>query len=205
VTSSARNWTVFLAATVVSSLAFAAYLAAVGVSDENVLTVLRWSARISFLLLMLVFVARPMQQLLKKPWTARLLRNRRLVGIAFAGIHTAHLGFIFFRGRVSDEFDFTPTENLPGALVYLVILVMLITSWNSTARRIGQRNWKILHTVGLYILFIAFTVQIRPASPDSATPINWLLLGIAIAALLVRLVAYVCRRPRQQLKNRGDG
>jgi DMSO/TMAO reductase YedYZ heme-binding membrane subunit len=73
---------------------------------------------------------------------------------------------------------------------------MLVTSWNSTARRIGQRNWKILHTVGLYILFIAFTVQIRPVLPDSATPLSWLLLGIAIAALLVRLAAYVYRRPR---------
>lgn len=196
VTSSAKNWTVFLAATGVSSLVYAAYLAVVGLNEDNVLTVLRWSARISFLLLMLVFVARPLQQLLKKPWTATLLRNRRLVGIAFAGVHTAHLGFIFFRERVSDEFDFTPTENLTGALVYLVILAMLVTSWNSTARRIGQRNWKILHTVGLYILFIAFTVQVRPVLPDSATPISWLLLGIAIAALLVRLAAYVYRRPR---------
>jgi DMSO/TMAO reductase YedYZ heme-binding membrane subunit len=173
-----------------------AYLAAAGMTEENILSVLRWSARAAFLLLMLVFVARPLQHLLKKPWTAKLLRNRRLIGIAFAGLHTAHLGFILLRGRISEDFVFDPTENLAGTLVYTVILAMLVTSWDSTTRLLGRRNWKILHTVGLYVLFVAFTDAVRPYSLASAAPINWLLLAIAVSALLIRLAAYPKRRLR---------
>ena len=194
VTSNQKNWSVFLGAIIFSSLAYAAYLSVAGFTEANVLAVLRWSARAAFLLLIVVFVARPLQQLLRKPWTAKLLRNRRLIGIAFAGVHTAHLGFIIYRGQISDEFIFNPGENIPGGLVYLVILAMLVTSWNTTARLLGQRNWKTLHTIGLYVLFVAFTNAVRPETLESATPINWLLLATAIAALLIRLLALANRR-----------
>jgi DMSO/TMAO reductase YedYZ heme-binding membrane subunit len=197
VTSSRKNWSVLLGSIALSSLAYVAYLAAVGLSEENLLTVLRWSARAAFLLLMVVFIARPLHQLLKKPWTAKLLRRRRLLGIAFAGLHTAHLGFIVYRARISEDFVFNPAENLAGALVYTVILAMLVTSWDSTTRLLGRRNWKILHTVGLYALFIAFTDAVRPYSLASATGINGLLLGIAIAALLIRLAAYLQKQRRE--------
>ena len=197
VTSNQKNWSVFLATTVVSTLLYSAYLAAVGVTEENILTVLLWSARASFLLLMVVFVARPLQQLLKQPWTANLLRNRRLIGIAFAGLHTAHLGFIFARGQVNDDFVLRASDNLGGTFVYTVILVMLATSWNSAARLLGRRNWKYLHTAGLYILFVAFTNTVRPLSLESPA-INWLLLGIAIAALLIRIAAYAGSRAGDQ-------
>lgn len=193
-TNNQKNWTVLLSAIAVSALAYSAYLAGVGTSEEHVLTLLRWSARASFLLLMLVFVARPLQQLLRKPWTAKLLRNRRLIGIAFAGLHTAHLGLIVYRERISEDFVFRATDNLSGALVYSVILIMLVTSWDSTTKLLGRRNWKILHTVGLYILFVAFTDAVRPYSLDDATPINWLLLAIAILSLLIRITAFAKRQ-----------
>lgn len=188
----------FLGATGLSTLVYAAYLGSVGANEENVLTILRWSARLSFLILMLVFVARPLQQLLKKPWTAKLLRQRRLLGIAFAGLHTAHLGFIIYRGRISDEFVFRATENLAGAMVYTVILLMLVTSWDSPARMLGRRNWKILHTIGLFALFAVFIFFVRPKSLETATPISWLLLAIALGALTIRVLANLKRRQQTQ-------
>ncbi len=195
-TSNQKNWSVFLGTIAASGICCAAWLGAMGVTEDHVLVVLRWSARAAFVLLMLVFVARPLQQLLRRPWTATLLRNRRLLGIAFAGMHTAHLGLIFYRSRISDEFVFRAADNLPGTLTYTVILAMLATSWDAPTKRLGRRNWKLLHTAGLYFLFVAFTAAVGPESIESAQPVNWLLAGIAVAALFVRLLAFARSRQR---------
>ena len=197
-TNNQKNWSVFLGTIGLSTLVYVAYLGSIGTSEENVFSVLRWSARLSFLALTLVFVARPLQQLVKKPWTAKLLRRRRLIGIAFAGLHTAHLGFIIYRGRISDEYVFRAADNLAGTVGYVVILLMLITSWDSTARMLGRRNWKVLHTIGLFGLFAAFTNFVRPASLETATPISWLLLAIALGALTIRVLANLKQRQQTQ-------
>ena len=105
-TSNQRNWLIFLSAFAATALASIAFLSAVGVNDENSRIALRLSARIAFVILLVVFVARPLQQLFTTPFTAKLLRNRRLFGVAFAGIHTAHLGLIFHHLRVVPDFDF---------------------------------------------------------------------------------------------------
>jgi DMSO/TMAO reductase YedYZ heme-binding membrane subunit len=195
-TSNLRNWTVFFGAIAATSLAAAAYLALAGSHDEAILITLRLSARVAFIVLLIIFVARPLQQMFRTPFTASLLRNRRLLGIAFAGIHTAHLGLIIYRSRVVETFDFTVSANLPGAFSYTVILVMFLTSFNATAKMLGPKNWRILHKVGLYWLFIAFTQTQLPDSLDELNNINWMLLVLIAAALVIRLTAYLAKRQR---------
>lgn len=195
--SNARNWSVFFGAIAVTGLASVAFLALTGVNDDNLLVALRVSARAAFIVLLLVFVTRPLQQMFRTAFTARLLRNRRLFGIAFAGIHTAHLGLIIYRARVIETFEFTPADNLPGAFTYAVILLMFVTSFNAAAKRLGPRNWRILHKVGLYWLFIAFTQTQLPESLDHLDGVNWALLALIAAALIVRLTAYFSERQRR--------
>lgn len=195
-TSNSRNWTVFFGAIAVTGLTGAAFLAVAGVSDENLRVALRVSARAAFIVLLLVFVARPLQQMFRTPFTARLLRNRRLLGIAFTGIHTAHLGLIIYRARVIDSYDFTIAANLPGALTYTVILLMFVTSFNATAKLLGPRNWRVLHKLGLYWLFVAFTQTQLPDSIDHLDGVNWAMLVLIAAALVTRLTAYFAQRQR---------
>ena len=142
-TSNQKNWAVFFAATGMVGAAAAAVLGAAGNTDDNIALTLRASARAAFLVLLLVFVARPLHQLLVSPGTSALLRNRRLLGVAFAGIHTAHLGLILYRDYAVPEFEFSVRDNLPGGLTYLLIYLMLITSFDRPARAIGRTNWKI--------------------------------------------------------------
>jgi hypothetical protein len=193
-TSNQRNWAVFFAAAGLTAALAAAYLGLAGISDENLRLLLRLSARVAFFVLLVIFVARPLQQLFATPATARLLKNRRLLGVAFAGIHTAHLALIIYRVNQVPDDSFNALENLPGAATYLVIYLMLITSFDAPARAIGRKAWKILHKVGLYLLFGAFLQTQLPRSLDGLAEVNWWLISLATVAIVIRLTAFLARR-----------
>ena len=197
-TSNTRNWLVFGGSMLVTLAASAVYLAFAGVSDETVRLLLRITPRLAFPLLLLVFVARPLRQLVATPLTAALLKNRRLLGIAFAGIHTAHLLLILYRSHAVPDFDFRVTSNLAGTFVYLVILVMFATSFDGIARALGPRNWRRLHTAGLYVLFVAFVDAFRPRTIDEILSIYGVFAALAVAALVVRVLAFARRRASRQ-------
>ena len=196
-TSNQRTATAYLGATVLTCICAAAYLLTAGIDDESIKLALRISGRVAFAVLIVVFAARPLQQLLKKPWTAKMLRNRKLFGVAFAGIHTAHLGLIFMRANHIPEFNVA--LNLPGGTVYAFMFLMLITSFSGPAKAIGPKAWKVLHKLGLFVMFYGFSRSQMPASIDELKLVNALLLVLAAAALVLRIVVFFrSRRPQPQ-------
>lgn len=102
----------FFTAVTLTGLIGVTFLGTAGNSGENLFVVLRLTALSAFIVLLVVFVARPLQQMFRTPMTISLLRNRRLLGIAFAGIHTVHLGLIIYRARVIESFEFSIAANL---------------------------------------------------------------------------------------------
>jgi DMSO/TMAO reductase YedYZ heme-binding membrane subunit len=197
--SNQRTATTFIGATALTSIAAAAYMAIAGADDESIRLALRVSGRIAFAVLIVVFAARPLQQLLKAPWTAKLLRNRKLLGVAFAGIHTAHLGLILMRMNQLPDFSVSFEKNYLGMFVYAVIFAMLITSFDGPARALGKKKWKALHKVGLFILVAAFTDSQRPQSMDQLELINGLLIAMAAVALAIRIAAFLANRKKSKL------
>ena len=193
--TSGTTWFVFLAAAAVTAGVAAFALATGPGGDDAVRGTLRGSAHAAFLVLLVVFVARPLQQLLRRDWTRALLKNRRLLGVAFAGIHTAHLGLIVYRDRVSPAFDFAPGENIAGAIVYGFLLLLFVTSFDGPTRALGPRRWRALHKTGLYVVFAAFLPTLVPRTEAEAFGPNGLLLGLAVLAVAIRLMAW--RRGRQ--------
>lgn len=191
--SNGKNWTVFFASLGAGLLGSWALLNAVATTDDSVRETLRFTARVAFLLLLIVFVARPAQQLFRTPFTAKLLRRRRLLGIAFTGMHTAHLLLIFYRTQINADFVLA-TNNIPGAIVYLFIYAMFATSFDTTTRMLGPKNWKRLHTIGLYVIFVAFAQDEIPRSLDSAESAHWIITALAVAALLLRVLPLLKRR-----------
>jgi len=194
--SNQRTAAAFVSATALTGIAAAAYVAIAGVGDESLLVALRVSGRVAFVVLLVVFAARPLQQLLKAQWTAKLLRNRRLLGVTFAGIHTAHLGLIMMRVNQLPDFDVSFEKNLFGMFVYAVIFAMLITSFDGPARALGRKSWKILHKVGLFFLVAAFTDSQLPQSLDQLELANGLLLALAALALVIRITAFLTNRKK---------
>ena len=194
--SNQRTAAAFVSATALTGIAAAAYVAIAGVGDESLLVALRVSGRVAFVVLLVVFAARPLQQLLKAQWTAKLLRNRRLLGVTFAGIHTAHLGLIMMRVNQLPDFDVSFEKNLFGMFVYAVIFAMLITSFDGPARALGRKSWKKLHKVGLFFLVAAFTDSQLPQSLDQLELANGLLLALAALALVIRITAFLTNRKK---------
>jgi DMSO/TMAO reductase YedYZ heme-binding membrane subunit len=193
-----RTATSFLGSTALTGAAAAAYMMVAGADDESIRLALRISGRVAFVILLVVFAARPLQQLLKAPWTAKILRNRRQLGVAFAGIHTAHLGLILMRVNQLPEFGVSFEDNLLGMFVYAVIFAMLVTSFDGPSRAIGRKAWKALHKAGLFILVAAFTDSQLPRSMDELGPVNGTLIVLAAIALLIRIAAFLANRKKPQ-------
>ena len=198
-TSNQRNWTVFLTTMGVALAVSFAVLAVAGKNEENIRSLLRMTARLAFLLLLVVLVARPLRQLVKTPGTLTLLKNRRSLGVSFAGMHTAHLALIMTLAYRVPAFELNWITRLPGMATYMMIYLMLITSFDRPARAIGKKRWKVLHKVGLYWLFIAFAQRELPRSLDNVDPVIWLLTALITAALVIRITAFfVTRRSTPQ-------
>jgi sulfoxide reductase heme-binding subunit YedZ len=189
-----RTGTTFVVATILTVLSAPLYSAVAGFDDEALKAILRYSGRIAFVFLIIVFAARPLQELLHSRWTAQLLRNRRQLGVAFAGIHVGHLILIGVRVHESPELDLVDILSVSGVVIYTVILAMLITSFTGPARRLGRRAWNILHTVGLYILFMGFLLSQVPDSPEQTGIANLALITLAAIALALRVSAFFRRR-----------
>jgi DMSO/TMAO reductase YedYZ heme-binding membrane subunit len=189
-----RTATTYLASVALTGLVAVALYRMDGYSLESLDFTLRASGRVAFLVLILVFAARPLRALLQKPWTGKLLRNRRQWGVAFAGIHTAHLGLIFYKTQVVPDFALRAILNLPAAVVYGLMLAMLVTSFSGPARAIGPKAWKVLHKSGLFVLFFAFLQSQIPRQLDQLETANGLLIGLAVLAMALRVGAFVKRR-----------
>lgn len=193
-TSNQRNTAVLLASSAAVALAATAWFGIAGLDEESLNLALRLSARVAYLLLLVVFVARPLHQMFSAPQTARLLRNRRSFGIAFAGVHITHFGLLLVKQQVVQEFQLLVLPNAFGAFIYLVILAMLITSWNAPARAIGARAWQVLHKTGLYVLFVAFAQAVLPYPGEPWESINWGFIVLIGLAVVIRLTAFLAQR-----------
>ena len=191
--SAGKNWAVFLSFTLLTVIVAVAWLSSVDLMDDNIRLAVRHSAKLAFALLILVIAARPLRQLLQKPWTARLLQNRRLIGVAFAGTMTGHLALIIFRFSYSPELTYPLSGLIVGGGAYAMIYLLFITSFNGPTRALGPRRWKILHRTGLVWTGLIFGVP-RPLSEISDP--EYLMLGIPLMfALAIRFLAW--RRSKQ--------
>lgn len=191
--SSQRNWLVFGCAVLVTAAPALACLAAAEAADAAIVVVLRASAQAAFLVLLLVFVARPLRQLRATPLTLALLRQRRLLGVAFTGVQATHLGLIALRARLSPDAGFGVAEIVPGGLVYLMIVLMFVTSFDTPAQALGPGRWRALHKIGLYVVFAAFLPTLVPESRGELLGPNGALASLAVAAIGIRIMAQVKR------------
>lgn len=122
---------------------------------EGWLHAARYTARFSFLVFTIVFVARPWHQLWPSPTTRWAVRNRRSLGLAFATAHFIHL-YALTRFSVLAERMPSAVTLVFGGAAYVLLAAMVATSNEASVRGLGARNWKRLHTAGMYWLWFIF-------------------------------------------------
>ncbi|MBX7059550.1 MAG: hypothetical protein K1X75_15915 [Leptospirales bacterium] len=171
-------------------------------SEWNELTLrqaLRGTARISLLLFLPVFIAGPWRRRQANSLNGWLLKERRYLGLSFAVSHGIHLCTILLITASIYDWDLLKANTLVtyigGGLTYLFILLLALTSNNAAYRSLGSRNWKILHSIGIYLIFLIFLVSYGPKAilkaPWKSGPEI-----VLLAALALRLADAWRRRKR---------
>ena len=161
-----------------------------GFEVEGVRMVIRFTAKTSLLFFCLAFSAGALWRLWPNTWTHWQRRNRRYLGVSFAGSHAIHLIAVTAFAAMDPAGFAAATSKASyifGGIGYAFIAAMTATSFGNTARAIGPRAWRILHLTGGYFLWAQFMVSFGKRVPDM--PLHALFLVPLIAVMVVRLTA----------------
>ena len=147
--------------TILSILLFIAIFYTNGFNEESTRLVIRLTARFAVIFFCLAFGASAFHNWLKMSFSWWLFMNRKFWGISFAYIHLVHLGFLFLLQNsfhpVFEQADVT--SLLGGGLAYVFLILMLLTSFPFFANKISKANWKRLHTLGGYWIWLIFMIS----------------------------------------------
>ncbi len=161
-----------------------------GLDVGGVRMVIRFTARTSLLFFCLAFSASALWRLWPNTWTHWQRRNRRYLGVTFAGSHAIHLIAITVFAAIDPAGFAAATSKASyifGGIGYAFIVAMTATSFSRTAKAIGPRAWRILHLSGGYYLWFQFMVSFGKRVPDM--PLYALFLVPLFAVMAVRLAA----------------
>ncbi|MCE1117169.1 MULTISPECIES: ferric reductase-like transmembrane domain-containing protein [Pseudomonas] len=193
------GWKLFAILAAMILLMTAAVLAAYPPGAEGLRSAIRATARSSFVLFLLTFLASSMVTLLPGAASRQLLRERRYLGLAFAFSHTVHGVLIYRYAQHFPELFWagrTALANLPGSLGYLFILLLALTSFKAPAHWLGPRLWKGLHSTGAWVLAAVFCLSFYKRIPlGGGYPLAFALMFAAIALKLIAKAALQLRRP----------
>jgi methionine sulfoxide reductase heme-binding subunit len=155
----------------------------------------RFTARWSSLWFLAAWTASSLAKLWPGGWRTWALFNRRGIGLGFAAAHFIHAGF-FLTAILALGAPSTLATILGGGLGYVFVALMALTSNDWSMRRLGPKNWRLLHTIGGgYIAFvIAFTYYGMLERRPEIAAIGLAFVGAAIA---LRVAAWLkARQPR---------
>jgi len=158
--------------------------------SEHVGFMLRVTARAAFGLLLLAYIARPLQQLTGK---ARfLLVHRRHLGLAAALAHTVHFAYVSAYLLTSGEALFWQTIVF-GGMAFVLLWFMALTSNNAAQRRMG-RWWRSLHLTGMHYVWLIFMQTFLGTAVGTGSPWAWVMVALGAVALVLRLSAWMVQR-----------
>ena len=171
------KWPILAASPLVVVLSYFGMPAYVELADE-VGYMLRVTARLAFALLMLAYLARPLQRGFGIGRT--LVLHRRHLGLAMAFAHTVHFGYVVLLVQNSAE-PLGWITIVGGGLAFVLMWLMAATSNDRSVALLGK-NWRRLHTFGLHYLWLIFMQSFagRIGSEDE----YYLYAGLTIVGLL---------------------
>lgn len=167
-----------------------------GGGDFGKLMAARYTARLSFVLFLAVFLLSPAARVAGGTWLRAALRERRGLGLSFAAAHFTHLAALVTALLALGEPPALLTVVF-GGFGYVLLAVMALTSTDAAVRYLGPRNWRRLHSFGLYYLWFIFTYTYFGRVMRSPETVEyWILLTTALAALAFRMAAPALARLR---------
>ncbi|MCI0489055.1 MAG: ferric reductase-like transmembrane domain-containing protein [Blastocatellia bacterium] len=193
-----RGWIITGWAALAVVLMIAVIFLAQGFGEEGMRTVTRATARTSISLFLIAFTASPLLAVWPNDLTRWLRANRRYIGVSFALSHAFHAAAIYGLARLTSGESLpgpASPEFLGGALGYIFIAAMAATSFDRTARWLGAKRWRILHTSGMYYLWMVFMFSYGGRATQSIYYVP--LAVLLISAMVLRLFAH--KRPKRMV------
>jgi sulfoxide reductase heme-binding subunit YedZ len=124
---------------------------------EDISSLIQLSVRCSVPWLYLAFSASSLHLLFPGAFSRWLMRNRRIVGLCFAGGMAWQLAFILwmvigFPNYYANEVYLLSdiVIQIPG---YVFLIAMTLTSFMPVRRKLSSKQWRTLHTTSIYFLW----------------------------------------------------
>ncbi|QHG64432.1 ferric reductase-like transmembrane domain-containing protein [Pseudomonas putida] len=197
------GWKLFAALAGLTLVMTAAVLLSYPPGADGLRSAIRATARSSFALFLLAFLASSLVTFLPGSSSRRVLRERRYLGLAFAFSHTVHGLLIYRYAQQFPELFWagrTLTSSLPGSIGYLFLLLLTLTSFKAPMRLLGGRAWKALHSSGMWVLAGVFCLSFYKRIPMGGWyPLAFALIFSAIAFKLTAKLAQQQRRTASAL------
>jgi methionine sulfoxide reductase heme-binding subunit len=176
-----QRWQIVKWSTIIIGTAFGLILIFQGVNEASWRVAIRLTARTSCILFLLAFCASALRRFKSTVFTNWLVRNRRYLGLSMAVSHGFHA--IAIAGVAILTSENMVRDNHAANLGYLFIILMTITSFERPATVLGRRNWQILHTVGMYYLWLSFIYAFSERLSES-----WLIYALFVTILILALI-----------------
>jgi len=151
--------------------------------------VMRPTAHAAFLLFFAAFTASSIQRLSPGAYGRWAMRNRRYIGLNFALVHFVHAGLVL------SNLAFTEASRpllvlAAGGTAYVFLFLMTITSNSAAIRKLGAKNWKRLHKIGSYYIWVLFAATtFRQPEPFTSLGTSYVAI-LLLTALALRIAAH---------------
>jgi len=159
-----NEWNLFFLITAPISIAIVIAMMRTDLSSgEGVSSMIQLSVRCAIPWLYLAFATSSIQVLFPGLLSRWLLRNRKFIGLCFAAAMAWQLLFIVWLTTVHNDYYikevYVLRDALEGIMGYIFLIAMTLTSFKFGRKRLKPRQWKYLHKLGIYSLWIyAFSV-----------------------------------------------
>ena len=159
-----NGWKLFwLISAPISLLIFQAAMRLDLSAAEAVSSMIQLSVRCAVPWVFVAFAASSMQVMFPGTFSRWLLRNRPMFGLCFAAVMGWQLLFILWLVGIHTEYYvdevYVLSDAVEGVVGYAFLIAMTITSFKFGRQLLSQKQWKLLHTSGIYwIWFYAWSV-----------------------------------------------
>jgi hypothetical protein len=142
-------------------------LTSAGLDESGIRAALRVTARLSYVLFWPAYTASAMTALFG-PTFKPFARRAREFGLAFASAHLIHIGLVVWLYRISARPPVSQDTFLFFGVALLWTYILAVFSIERVARALGHRQWRILRTVAVEYIALAFAVDFVPSAGGSA-------------------------------------
>jgi hypothetical protein len=154
-----NGWNLFRLITVPISLVMVLAMLRTDLSSAaGVSSMIQLSVRCAVPWLFLAFAASSLQVVFPGVFSLWLLRNRKFIGLCFAAAMGWQLFFILWLTGIHTEYYvnevYVLSDVVEGVIGYTFLIAMVLTSFKFGRSRLTPRQWKLLHTGGIYWLWI---------------------------------------------------